>query len=188
MSEIVDLAKLVASGQLKFTKGEVFTLNQPVAFLPIDWIVTLQKTLEKKKLDNLIYFSAKEAGVRWFKSMYEYFKISPEDVIKWGINLLVVAGWGETKTPEINLKEKHYKIILNGGAEGKSFGKVNHAVDHFVRGCYAAGAKVLFGAECDAIETHCISEGYNHCEFVAQPTEEFNKKDPRVKKQLSFSK
>ena len=184
MSEVFDIAELLASRKLKFRKGEIDLVEQIVTMVPIDWIITLQKNLEKKNSENLIYYSAKEMGVRWFKNMYDYFKISAEDVIKWGIRILALAGWGETRTPEINFKNKFYTVILNGGAEGKAFGNVGYAVDHFVRGCYASGAKVLFGVECDAIELHCIAAGYPLCEFIAQPTKKFLKNDPLVKKQL----
>lgn len=188
MSEIIDVMRLFASGQIKFTKGEIKLLGQSVSFIPIDWIITLQKNLEKKNSDNVIYYAAKDMGVRWFKNMYNHFKISAEDVIRWGINILSVSGWGETSTPEINMKEKFYTVELKSGAEAMAFGKVNHAVDHFVRGCYASGAKVLFGSECDAVELECVSEGAGSCKFIAQPTEKFNIKDRRVARQLMFPK
>ncbi len=188
MVEIIDVAKMLASGQLKFKSGEIDLLEQIVTIVPVDWVITLQKQLEKKKTDNMIYYAAKDMGVRWFRSMYDHFKISTEDVIRWGIRILGLAGWGETKTPEINFKEKFYKIVLNGGSEGKAFGNVGYSVDHFVRGCYASGAKVLFGEECDSVEVHCIADGSPFCEFIAQATEKFDKNDPTVKKQLYLPK
>ena len=188
MPELIDIAKLFASGQLKFKKGEINLLEQNVAIIPIDWIISLQKHLKKTNSDNLIYYVAKEMGVRWFKNMYSSFKISSEDVIKWGINVLGIAGWGETSTPEINQKDKFYTVKLEGGAEAKAFGKVGYAVDHFVRGCYASGAKVLFGGQCDAIESSCVSEGSPFCKFLAQPTNHFDKKDPRIIRQLKTPK
>ena len=188
MPKFIDVARLFASGKLKFKTGKIDLLGQSVTMVPIDWLITLQRQLEKKNVENIIYYVAKEMGVRWFKNMYDYFKITPEDVIKWGINILAIAGWGETTTPEINFKEKFYKVVLNGGTEGREFGNVGYSVDHFVRGCYASGAKVLFGVECDAVELRCIANGSNLCEFIAQPTDRFNKKDPLVKKQLSVPK
>ena len=188
MSEIIDIAKLFASGELKFKKGEVDLLNQLVAIVPIDWIVTLQKHLKQVGSENLIYYTAKEMGVRWFENMHKYFKISPEDVIKWGINILGIAGWGETSTPTLNYKEKFYTVKLERGVEAKAFGKTGYAVDHFTRGCYASGAKVLFGGECDAIELSCVSEGAAFCEFIGQPKKSFDRRDPRVIKQLKLPK
>ncbi len=186
MVEIIDVAKMLASGQLKFKSGGIDLLEQIVTIVPVDWVITLQKQLEKKKAENMVYYASKEMGVRWFKNMYDHFKISTEDVIRWGIRILGLAGWGKTRTPEINFKEKFYTVVLNGGAEGKAFGKVGYSVDHFVRGCYASGAKVLFGVECDCIETHCVSDGSPQCDFIAQPTEKFDKDSILVKKQLSL--
>lgn len=186
MPEIIDIARLFASGQLKFKKGEIDLLEQSVTIIPVDWIITLQKHLEKKNLENVVYYVAKEMGVRWFRNMYDHFKISPEDVIKWGISILAIAGWGETSTPQINFKDKFYTVKLEEGAEAKALGKVGYAVDHFVRGCYASGAKVLFGEECDAVELNCVSADSTFCNFIAQPTRRFDEKDPLVIKQLKL--
>src|SRR5947208_10968881 len=130
---------------------------------PVARIVTLQKNLKKQNAETNVYFTAKEMGVRWFRNMYDYFKISAEDVIKWGINVLAIAGWGETQTPLIDVNKKFYTVLLNGGAEAKVFGRVGYAVDHFVRGCYASGAMVLFGVECDCVELRCTAEGNPFC-------------------------
>ncbi len=184
MPEIVDIAKLFASGQLKFKKGSIEFLTQDVILVPVDWVVTMHKKLEKSNSENFIYYTAKEMGIRWFKGLYQSYKISAEDVIKWGINTLGVAGWGITSAPEINLKDKICTFILEEAAESKAFGRVGYATDHFVRGSFASGAKVLFGGECDAVELTCMSEGAPFCKFLAQPTDHFDKKDPRVVRQL----
>ena len=183
-----DFWKMVKENQIEISPGQVFIFGKSAGFIPLEWLVTFQKRLEKSQLDNLIYLSAKEMGVRFFKNIYDLHKISWEEVLQLGINSLSQGGWGETKTPEINLAQKFYKIALTNGAEGKNFGNVGHAVDHFVRGCYASGAHVLFGGECDSVETKCIAAGDDYCEFIAQPTEKFDKKDPMVKRQLHVPK
>ena len=188
MPDLIDVAKLFASGQLKFKKGEIEFLQQDVVMVPVDWIITLQKRLENQNSENLIYYTGKEIGVRWFKGLYDKFKISWEDVFKWGMNTVSVAGWGETSIPEINSKDKLFTVKLEKSAGAKGFGKVGYAVDNFIRGAYASGGNVLFGVECDGIELTCESEGAPFCKFLVQPTNRFDKKDPRVMKQLKLPK
>src|SRR5437867_10376594 len=102
MGEKFNIFRLITNGQLKFRNDEIDLLGQAVTITPVDFVVTLQKFLEKRNSENLIYYAAKDMGVRWFKHMYDNFKISPEDVIRWGSRLYAVAGWGDTRVPEIN--------------------------------------------------------------------------------------
>lgn len=180
-----DIAKLLALKQITFKKGDVELLNQSVGMIPLDYLVTTQKALEKTSSDSVLYYSAKEMGVRWFKNMYNHFNISREDVIKWGINILAVAGWGEIEVPELHSGKKYYTVKVNKSTQAIEYGKADHAVCSFVRGCFASGAKVLFGGECDSVETKCLSEGHNYCEFIAQSTDKFDFNDKRIKKQLT---
>ncbi len=177
-------ADLVAHRRLKFEEGKIELLGQGVAIVPLDYLITLQKTLEATGSDNQLYSVAKEMGYRWFKNMYDYFKIKPEDVTKWGVNVLSLAGWGETISVSVDIKGEKLTVKLKNAAQSKKYGLSDHPVDYFVRGCYASGATVLFGKNCDAIEVSCVSTGSEYCEFVAQPTEKILKSDKLVLRQL----
>lgn len=134
MSDIIDVMKLLASGQIKFGNGDIKLLGQPVSFVPIDWVITFHKQLEKNDLENVIYYTAKDMGVKWFKNMYDHFKISPEDVIRWGINILSVSGWGETSTPEIKMKEKFYTVELKKKCRSNGFRQFRSCCRPFCQG------------------------------------------------------
>jgi len=180
------LAELIATKKIKFEDGRIELIEEPVSIIPLDCIVTLQKKLEETGQDNEIYYASKNMGVRWFKHMYEHFDISYEEVIRWGIKILSLAGWGKTKVPKFNSHQEYYTVRLESSGQSRLYGKSNHPVDNFVRGCYASGAKVLFGKECEAIELKCIAQGHKYCEFIAQPREKFDLSDPMIERQLDL--
>ncbi len=175
---------LIAHRRIKFEEGKIELLGQGVSLIPLDYMVTLQKELEKEGKDNTLYFVSKEMGYRWFKNMYDYFKIKPEDVTRWGVNILALAGWGKMVKVDVDLKGETLIVKVQNSAQAKKYGPSDHPVDYFIRGCYASGATVLFGKNCDAVETQCISQGAEYCQFLAQPTEKFDKKDPSVSRQI----
>lgn len=178
------VTQLLMHGQLKFNQGGVTLLGQSVGMIPLDYLVTVQKNLEAKGIDNLLYYSSKDMGVRWFRNMHQYFKIKAEDVTRWGVNVLSVAGWGETLVVDLDSEKQIMKVNIRNAAQSSKYGQSDHAVDSFVRGCYASGAQVLFGVDCDCVEIRCRSQGSEFCEFIAQPTIRFDKSDKLVQRQL----
>jgi predicted hydrocarbon binding protein len=178
------ISDLILHKRLKFENGRVDLIGKPVAMFPLEYITTLQKDLEEKGLDNQIYLSAKKMGYDWFKHMYDYFKIKPEDVTKWGINILSVAGWGKTEISKMDTQNKLIKYIVRDATQSKVYGKSDHAVDYFFRGCAAASATVLFKTECDAVESKCTSLGDAQCEFICKPRDSFDMTNELVKRQL----
>jgi predicted hydrocarbon binding protein len=176
---------LIAHRRLKFDEGKIELLGQSVTMIPLDYLVTLQKGLEKQNNSNVLYFSSKEMGYRWFKNMYNYFKIRPEDVTRWGVNTLSIAGWGKMLSVDVDLKGERMTVRVSNAAQAVQYGLSDHPVDSFIRGCYASGATVLFGKDCDCVELSCISQGASFCEFLAQPREKFDSTDAKVARQIN---
>ncbi|MBI2064684.1 MAG: hypothetical protein HYT62_01375 [Candidatus Yanofskybacteria bacterium] len=152
--------------------------------MPIDWVVTLEKKLYEIGAQNLVYYAAKEMGVRWFEEMHKRVRLSTEDILPWGVNILAIGGWGESTIEQVNTKEKFYTSYAEKSPEAKAFGNVGFPVCHFLRGCGAGGADIIFGEDCHSIETHCMAEGYPRCEFLVQSARKFNKRNKRVKNSL----
>ena len=189
MSSFIDIAKLLVSKQLRFNKGEILLFNQPSGIIPIDWMVELQKELYKRNEQNIIYYAGKEMGLRYFRNMYNLFKLSQEDIVNYGLGILTLAGWGDIKATVVDFENKIIiEQIKGGGPEAKMLGYTGKPVCHFIRGCAGGGARAIFGEDSDAIETKCVSEGTTYCEFMKQPTRKWNKKDPLVKEQLALPK
>ena len=170
--------------RLKLEKGRIELLNQRVCMFPLDMLVDLQKNLELQSSDNLVYFSAKKTGVTWFKNMYNYFKISRADVIKWGFNVINLAGWGVPSITKMDTQEEILIFTLVDAGQANLYGKSNFSVDHYFRGCAASAGILLLQKNCDAVETKCISKGDGICEFVVKPKEKFDLSSEIVKKQL----
>ncbi|MFH1256692.1 MAG: 4-vinyl reductase [Candidatus Diapherotrites archaeon] len=174
----------MAVGQLNFDKGKIELLKQPVAILPVDFIVEVQKQLEKEGRENLIYYSMRDATISWFNSLYDYFKISREDVVKWGLDIVTAAGWGITKIDKIDSKEKIVIFTLEDSTFANRYGKSRLAIDHFARACTAGGGALILNADVEAIETKCIAKGDKLCEFIVKEKDAWDKNDPLVKQQL----
>ncbi len=179
-----EVAKLFASGQLRFEQGKVILLNQPVVISPADFMGTLQKHADAVGNPNLIYFSAKEMGFRWFKNMDNYFKISLEDVIRWGVKTLTVAGWDQSEVTKLDSNEQIMRVKQNRGTLINESEINSIAARNFIRGCYASGAEVLFACPCDCIELSHQAESTPNYEFLAQPTSKFDVTDSNIKRQL----
>jgi len=178
-------SKLLMHKKLKFEKGEIELLDQGVSIIPLEYLISLQKSMPS---ENQLYFSAKEMGVEWFVNMYKEFKINKQDVLDWGVKILALAGWGDIKVVKLDRVKKTYLVEAVNATEAKAYGSSNHAVDHFIRGCFAAGGTVIFDVECDCVESKCISKGDKICEFIVKPSESFDKNEILVKTQLLSSK
>ena len=189
----IEVAKLLAAKELDFEDGKIIFLREPLIMFPLDTVLDFQRKLEKINLQNLIYFSARETGLKWFKLMVDHYKMDYEDIIKWGCKKIDLAGLGRTNVKIISLKDGQALNELKDSSFAKlylkRFGKSNYFVDNIYRG-YAAGAgKLIFnGKDCHAIETKCIAKGDDTCEFVIKPVDKFDYTKQIVKDQLSFPK
>lgn len=178
------ISKLLMHRQISFEKGKITLFNKPVVMFPVDMIVEVQKLLEPYGLENEIYFASKESGVRWFDNMYRLYKIQRQDVIKWGFNVINLAGWGIPKIIKMDTKEEILKFTLEAASEAKVYGPSDKAVDHYFRGSAASAGILLFKKDCDAIETKCVSKGDKICEFIVKPIKKLDKNNPLLKQQL----
>lgn len=185
--------KLLLAKQLKFEDGKITFLQEPMFMLPLDTLLDFQRKLELINLQNLVYFSARETGLNWFKLMVDHFKMDHNDIIKWGINKIDLAGLGRTSVKVISLNEGRALNELKDSSMAnlylKRFGKASYCVDNIYRGYVAGAGKLIFnGKDCHAIETKCLAKGDGNCEFVIKPVNMFDYNEEIVKNQLSLPK
>jgi len=178
------LSDLMIHKQLRYEEGRIQLLDQRVCMFPLDMLSQLQKELENEDSGNLVYYMAKKTGVTWFKNLYSSFKIKRVDVIKWGFNVISLAGWGIPNIVKMDREKKIMVFTLKDAGQAKVYGKSDESVDHYFRGCAASAGVLLFECNCDAIETKCISKGDSICEFVVKPKENFDLTTAVVKSQL----
>ena len=177
-------SELLLHKRIRFESGNIKFFEKNVVIFPAEYMQLLQVELSKGKNERMIYDMAKINGKSWFKNLYNYYKISPEDIFRWGVNTLSVAGWGETEIVKLDSKNKVVIFKVTNSVIAEGYGRTDHCVDHFIRGSFAGGISVLFGEECDAIETKCIAKGDSYCEFYVKPTADFDKKSDIVKVQI----
>ncbi|MEI7961775.1 MAG: V4R domain-containing protein [archaeon] len=178
------LEKLLALRQVSFDKGRIKIFEQPSSLIPSESFVSMLKELEKEGKENVIYRAGKHAGEKWFDSMREKSKLNVDDVAKWGSNIVTLAGWGEAELKEMKRDDGYMVYNLKNSVVAELYGKTNHCVDHIFRGLVAGAAKVTFKRDVDCVETKCVAKGDPICEFIIQPKQRFDKKNPLVKKQL----
>jgi predicted hydrocarbon binding protein len=178
------LEQLLALRQVSFEKGRIKIFEQPSSLIPSQSFVSMLKELEKQGKENVIYNAGKDAGEKWFESMRKKSSLNVDDVEKWGSGIVTLAGWGEAVLKEMKRDEGYMVYNLNKSIVAELYGKSDHCVDHMFRGLVAGAAKVTFKKDVDCIETKCVAKGDLTCEFIIQPKQKFDKKNPLVKKQL----
>lgn len=174
------MQKLILARQIKFDKGSIEILNQPMVLSPA-WVYSylLKVTKNPIEMGYLIYEGTKLATKDGMaKEVKKQKKLEGLDLTRWIMESGSLAGWGKLSLKEFNGKECTAKVISENSTIAKLFGKSDLAVDHAIRGFAAGTACVVFNREdIEAIETRCISTGDNICEFKFMPRDKLNKKD-----------
>jgi len=164
-------------------------LQQRVAIVPADFLVTLTKQIHDSPERIFEIYTAAKTAVRneFAKNLGTTFDFSFEDYGKWLVDIAKFSGWGKLEWGDLDFEKRRAIIyITNSPVGNKLVGQVNDPVDHIIRGLMAGGASYAFNRDVDILETKCIAVGDPFCEFIIKPSEEFLKsRSPLVKRQLS---
>lgn len=179
------VSNLLLHNQLKFEKGRIWIFGRPSSMLPTDSVVSIQKELEQKNLENLIYFATKKSGYIWFDEMNKVYKLKGTDVFAWGSDIVTLAGWGEALLKQRNDEKKQVVFELKNSVVVDLYGKAENCVDHVFRGLLCGAMEKIYSEKLDCVETTCRAKGDGLCEFLVKPSVEFDFNNPLVKKQLS---
>ena len=180
--------KLLIARQIKFEEGKITLFNQRIIMNPVYTNAIIQKHLEKAKSTHLIYESMKELGIQWTKDLQKNYGTKYKDVIRWGINVVTLAGWGIVEIIEDKPSEKVLVFRLKDSAIAetilKKYGKSKTPVDYSFRGMIAGTFSTLLKTDMDCIETKCIAMGHGICEFVVKEKTKVDLKDPKIRIQF----
>jgi predicted hydrocarbon binding protein len=179
------VTELLLHRQLRFDEGRIFIFGRPSSLLPSDSFVNILKELEKRGLENIIYFAGKESGKLWFKEMYKVYRLTEKDVIKWGSNIVTLAGWGEAVIKKRDDQNRLIVFALNNSVTSELYGKSDHAVDHLFRGLLCGAMSFIYNTNLDAVEIKCKAMGDLTCEFIVKPKENFDYTNRIVQRQLA---
>lgn len=177
---------LMLHRQLVFEEGRMSLFKTPLAIVAPDFIVDLQKELEKRNLENLIYLSARTFGKQWFASMDKNYGLKTKDIMKWGPDIISLAGWGKVTVKTKKDSEMTVAISLEKSVNALLYGSANKSVDHLFRGLVCGAWSYVYGEDLEAIETKCLAKGDKVCEFIIMPKKNFDLNDSAIKQQLSL--
>ena len=169
---------------MTFGDGLIEIFGQPVVLNPLLTEIGILKALEKKKLENVIYYSAKDAGLEWFKNMTSKYGLKPQDIMKWGPDLINLAGWGTVKPIKADISSSSLDFYLLNSTLAKNYGKSDRPVDHYFRGLVTGAWENACKESLAGVEIECLSMGAKACRFQVRPITFFAKGTDLVKNQL----
>lgn len=166
------MSKLFINNQIKFRSGRLEILGVRDSFTPTKTYVEILRQLIVQKKENLIYWSAKDAGVMWFERMARVFPgLRVREAMNWGIDFIALSGWGSAKLERFDIDKKSAVFLLENSSVVRLFGKSDTAVDHLFRGLVAGALTFALKSDIDAVEVSCIARGDKVCKFIFAPKE-----------------
>lgn len=178
------VSNLLLHKQMIFGDGNIEIFGQQVVMTPLLTEVNILRELEKKGLQNTIYYAAKEAGKEWFNGMATIYGLKPQDIMKWGPELINLGGWGTVKPIKVDVNALEFNFQLLNSTFAKKYGKSQEPVDHYFRGLLTGAWQMISKHELEGIETECSATGAGACKFVLLPKEKIDWNNEIVKKQL----
>jgi len=176
--------------KLQFTKGQIKLFEQPMLFIPMEYVVEITKNIFSNGKDYMLerYLEAWKAGVIFMNTLAEKYRMkSFDERYKIAMEIIAMAGFGDYETVKFQKHLSYFKIINNPIAE--YFKKSKIPVDVILRGFNAGGGTPVHEMIINTIETHCKAVTGRHCIHINANTETLKKyKDQKlVSEQLDLN-
>lgn len=161
------LSKLLLGRQLEWSEEGLKILGRNFFTQPLEFLVTLQKELEKSKKDKILYECAKEDFLKLSKEMEKH-ATSKEIFLKYLLALISHAGFGNVEIVSMKETSASLQIKKNKFAEAyrKKFGKQKKPIDLLLAGVLAGFFSVYFSTAVECREDECVAQGKNFCTFL----------------------
>ena len=166
--------KLMLGRLLELKEGEIDFMSVPVAIIPIDVLIDLQKALVKSigypNAYEKLYNGSKEGSISYNKHFIEKYGFKNiEKIAEWQSKIVTVAGWGKTEWLKIDCDSKTATVRFTNSPFIKGYGSSKCPACIIQTGFAAAGANLFFQQDVDAIETRCVAKGDPYCEVQVAP-------------------
>lgn len=185
------ISKLLFSRKLKFEKGKIVLLDQPMAFVPVEFFIEETKRILKnndKEEMTRLYFDAWKSGVFFMRDFSKGYNVKKfEDRYNLAMEIISMAGFGDYKTVAFKGGVfAHFNIINNPIAEYFHPSKI--PVDFITRGFNAGGGTIVHETIINTIETECKAINGKMCVHINASVPYLKKyKDQKlVKEQLDM--
>ena len=187
------MAKLIASGKMKFTEGKISLLGEPMAIVSMNAIKEMTDYAEKKGSDVIseFYFQGWIYGYTFTYNMAKAYNLKKfAERYKLAMDVAALCGFGDYKT--LNFKKAHSsKFRVLGNPFALMYHPSDRRVCHFLRGMNGGGGTVVHERMVDCIELECAAQNGKYClqTNVTEQAMKDNKIDPKlIKEQLDLKK
>lgn len=180
-----NLIKLLVSGLIKISKGNIKVFGMDMGLLPIFYVYLLTKEylLKDKDARTKFYFLAWSSGLLIMKRFEEEVKIKdPKESYLYGMDLATFMGFGEFKTLEYSVGDYALFEVPNNPLI-KYFYPSKEPVDYFISAFQAGGGSVSHRNIIENLELECgAMTGKPSCLFLNATIDEFKRR--KVYKEL----
>lgn len=185
--------KILFARQLKVSEGYLSIYNEPYVMFPADSLsILIESTIELsgKKGKIRIYKEGIKVGESIANRLEKSTNTKGDKLLDVIFHIGGMGGWGLWKIYKKDVAKN--EIIVHGYnmATAKSSylrGKKKEPTCHLLRGIIAGELRVSWdSSNIEVIETKCMSQGSNYCEFIAKRKVDFDKKNKFVKSQLEL--
>ena len=185
------ISKLLLSRKLKFERGKIVLLGQPMVIVPLEYFIEetkrVFKTNDFQEMMRL-YFDAWKSGLFFMKRFVQGFKVTNfADRYNLAMEIISMAGFGDYKTLKFETNDYAYFEIINNPL-AEYFYPCKEPVDFMLRGFNAGGGSPVHERIINTIETECKAVNGKRCVQINASTSFLkNFKDRElVKKQLDL--
>lgn len=189
--------KLMFGRQLKMEEGNIEVLKQRMIIIPAyTFAYILKDSKNPIETGRFLYDVCKHINSDpngfTYKVSEEYGIEGPE-LIRWMADIATMAGWGKIVVDKVDKKEKNAKVHIGDSPIPKLTGRMEHPVDHPIRGYMAGAAEVIFNGlkkrrdknwvRYDYLETGCKATGSKTCKFILRARNDLkNSSNDKIKK------
>ncbi len=168
--------KLIFSKELSFEEGKITMLRGRLIMIPIHIFVSIYKELQKLKgvdEDKFMYEIGKQEGIYWINELKKKYTMKPDDMFKWGMHSMSLAGWAKFKIIKVDLIKRDHAIYIAYDSAFSSFlGRTGKLSDPLIAGFFGGGGSVIYNKSLVCKEVKCISKGDPYCEFIVKKSKE----------------
>lgn len=119
---------------------------------------------------SIFYLAGIEAGSAYARLLLEKSGLSPYEALEELKKADALSGWGLYEYVSVDLERKEAVIRVWNSINARGFKKKGFKTCDFLRGYFAGFFSELCHSRLDCVETKCLNEGNEYCEFRVYST------------------
>ncbi len=180
--------KFIFTNGLRYKNNNFYLMNVPFLMIPNELLVSILAQ-GNPDLNRDIYYAVKDATQRVLVKQFELdFTNQTQRSIQFVEEYLTASGWGLVSLVQAAAANHRAIVSVNNSPFSLPLlGKAKTAVDHCLRGVFAALFTNAFKAEVECVESECHALKGHGCTFIIQPAEAFDFSNPSTRAQLKVT-